>query len=138
MATPLLCLLGFAGWAVLLVLAIGVARVSQVLAGQMEANQFPSGERHGGDRYWRLNRAHANALENLPIFGAIVLVGAVTGVSEPILSTLSVVVLVGRLLQSSIHIASNSNLAVNLRFSCYAAQVVSFVWMGLVTARAIA
>lgn len=72
MTRPLLCLLAFAGWALFLVLCIAAARVSQVLTGKKKPNEFPSGVPHGGDRYWRLNRAHLNTVENLPIFGAIV------------------------------------------------------------------
>ena len=129
MTTPLLCLLGFAGWAILLVLALGVVRVSQVLSGKKKANEFPSGTPHGSDREWRLNRAHMNTLENLPIFATIVLVGGVAGATSGRLDLLAEIVLAGRIGQSLTHIAAGSNLAVNVRFSFFGAQLVAWILM---------
>lgn len=129
MSTPLLCLLGFATWSILLVLALGAVRVGRVMVGQQAANSFPSGVPHGGDRYWRLNRAHMNSVENLPIFGAIVVVGELAGVSASSFATAAAVVLFARMAQSLIHIASNSNLAVNLRFTAFLTQLACFAWM---------
>ncbi len=135
MSTALLCLLGFVGWTMALLLSIGVVRVSEVATGTRKPNEFPSGERHGGDRYWRLNRAHANCVENLPVFAAIVLAAAAVGVDEAGFSQLAVLVLLARIGQSLTHIASGSNMAVNVRFGFFGLQVVSFIWMGIITAR---
>ncbi|MEE8581738.1 MAG: MAPEG family protein [Myxococcota bacterium] len=135
MSTALLCLLGFVGWTLLLLISIGVIRVSHVLTGARRPNEFPGGERHGSDRYWRLNRAHANCLENLPIFAALVLVAAAADVSEPRLGQLAVVILAGRVGQSVAHISSGRNLAVNVRFAFFLSQLVCFVWMGILIAR---
>ena len=52
---------------IVLVTAIGAFRVLQVLTRKKAANEFPSGTPHGGDLYWRLNRAHMNTAENLPL-----------------------------------------------------------------------
>ena len=106
--------MGFAAWAALLVTAIGVARVAQVVTGKKRANEFPGGVQHGGDAYWRLNRAHLNAVENLPIFAALVLTARLThvGVLLP-----AEIILVARLVQSLIHISSGRVLAVNVRFA---------------------
>ena len=68
MTVPLWCLLGYVAWTLLLLLGIGAARSAQVLTGARRANEFPAGERHGGDAYWRLNRAHLNCLEFIPLF----------------------------------------------------------------------
>jgi uncharacterized MAPEG superfamily protein len=123
MPSPLACLVGFALWAILLVLAIGLTRVSQVLAGKKRANEFPSGTQHGGDRYWRLNRAHVNTVENLPIFAAIILAGTWLHVDSRMFLTLPVVVLGARFVQSLTHIASGSSRAVSLRFAAFVLQV---------------
>lgn len=129
MSTPLLCLLGFAAWSVLLVLALGSVRVGRVLARKQAPNSFPSGVPHGGDRYWRLNRAHLNSVENLPIFGAIVLAGEVERVTSSWFALAATIVLGARIVQSTVHVASNSNLAVNLRFTAFFTQLGCFLWM---------
>jgi uncharacterized MAPEG superfamily protein len=123
MTTPLWCLLGFVVWTMVLLVAVGGARVAQVLRGEKQPNEFPSGVPHGGDRYWRLNRAHLNCVENLPLFGAVVLVAAVAGVKDPMLDTLARTYLAARIGQSVIHVASGSAMAVNVRFTFFLIQL---------------
>src|SRR5258706_11119105 len=127
MSPSLMSLVGFAAWAVLLVLTVGTMRVLEVLTGQKRSNEFPSGVPHGGDRYWRINRAHINAVENLPIFAALVLTGAVAHVASPRFDQLAVVVLGARVLQSLVHISSGRSIAVNVRFSFYVVQLCCFI-----------
>lgn len=129
MSIPLLCLLGFAMWAVVLVSAIGVVRVTQVMTRTVPPNGFPSGQPHGGAGYWRLNRAHMNALENLPIFGAVVVVGVLSNVQAPMFSTLAQAVLAARVAQSILHVSSGSNMVVNARFTAFLTQIVCIAWM---------
>lgn len=136
LTTPLLCLLGFAAWTFALVLAVGAARVTMVLGGEVAANAFPSGEKHGPDRYWRLNRAHINAAENLAIFASVVLVGTLAGVRTPLFATLSEVYLGARIVQSLVHVASNHPMAVNLRFAGLLTQIVCFFAMSWEIVRA--
>ena len=123
MTTPLFALMGFVFWTVMLIVAIAVARVAEVAAGRTPVNGFPAGQPHGGDAYWRLNRAHMNCVENLPMFAAVVLTGHVTGLSAGTFATLSQVYVAGRVAQSLIHVASGSAMAVNLRFACYLVQL---------------
>lgn len=134
---PLLCLLGFALWPIVLVSGIGVFRVSQVLTGKAQANSFPSGTPHGSDLYWRLNRAHMNTLEALPIFAAVVLVGAVAHVDSPMFANLAVVALVARVGQSTAHVSGNSNMHVNVRFTFFLTQMVCCAFMALIAGKAL-
>lgn len=134
MTTALMSLVGFAMWAVVLVTAIGAVRVWKVVTREAKPNGFPSGQPHGSDMYWRLNRAHMNALENLPIFAAVVLAGAMLEVRAPLFSTLASVVLGARVLQSVFHISSGRSLVVNLRFTAFLAQLVCMAWMALLIA----
>jgi uncharacterized MAPEG superfamily protein len=134
--TPLWCLLGFVTWTLLLLAALAVARVSQVLAGERQANEFPSGVPHGGDAYWRLNRAHLNCVENLPLFGAVVLVASAAGVVAPALDTLAGVYLGARVGQSLVHLSSGSVTAVNVRFTFFLIQYACLVGFLIVIARA--
>jgi uncharacterized MAPEG superfamily protein len=126
MTRPLLCLAAFAGWAVLLVTAIGASRVFQVMTGRKKSNEFPSGTQHGGDVYWRLNRAHVNTVENLPIFGALVICGVLLRVDSSLFQTLPLVVIGARVVQSLVHISSGSVTAVNVRFTAFLTQATCF------------
>ena len=122
MTTPLWCLLGFVAWTLVLLLAIGVARVSQVLAGTAKPTDFPAGVPHGSDPYWRLNRAHLNCLENLPLFASVVLIATVAGLRSPALDTLARTYLGARVCQSLAHLSSGGAVAVNVRFGFFLVQ----------------
>jgi len=121
----------YAMWAIVLVVLIALSRVSQVMSGKATITDFPSGTKHGGDAYWRLNRAHLNTLENLPIFGALVLAGWVAGLDNPTFNMLATVIVAARVVQSLIHITSGSALAINLRFLSLLVQIVCEVWMAV-------
>jgi len=123
MTTPLSCLLGFVLWTLVLLVGIACARVGAVLGGRAKPGDFPSGVPHGGDRYWRLNRAHLNCLENLPLFASVVLVATVAGVKVPALDTLARVYLGARVGQSVTHVASGGVVAINVRFTFFLVQL---------------
>ena len=133
MTIPLWCLAGFVVWTLLLLLSVAGVRVAQILGGSARPSGFPSGVPHGSDRYWRLNRAHLNCVENLPLFASVVLIGAVIGADAPQLDRLALAYLATRVAQSCIHIASGSDFAVQMRFSCFGAQLVCLVWMLAIT-----
>jgi hypothetical protein len=128
---PLTALILFAVWSLLLVVTIGAWRVSQLLTGKVPAGGFKPGTPHGGDAYWRLNRAHMNSAENLPVFGAIVLSGVVLQVQDPLFLMLPTVVIGARVIQSLIHISSGSTFATLFRFSFYLVQVLSMLAMAV-------
>ncbi len=123
MTPPLWCLAGFVGWTLLLMAGIAAARVAAVLRGEKQANEFPAGVRHGGDAYWRLNRAHLNCTENLPLFASVVLIAAAAGIHSPTLDTAARVYLAARIGQSLAHVSSGSAMAVNVRFTFFLVQV---------------
>jgi uncharacterized MAPEG superfamily protein len=131
--TPLSCLFGFILWTVALLLAIAAVRVREILAGKARASDFTAGIPHGGDRYWRLNRAHMNCLENLPLFSAVVLTGAVIGADAPWLDRLAEFYLLARIGQSVTHISSGSDRAIQVRFTFFAVQLVCLLGMILIT-----
>ena len=133
MTTPLWCLFGFILWTVVLLLAIGAVRVREILAGKARASDFTAGIPHGGDRYWRLNRAHLNCLENLPLFSAVVLTGAVIGADAPWLDRLAEFYLLARIGQSVTHISSGSDRAIQVRFAFFGVQLVCLLGMILIT-----
>ena len=136
MTTPLWCLLGFVAWTLFLLTLIGVARVSKVLTGAAQPNQFPAGVPHGSDAYWRLNRAHLNCLENLPLFASVVLIATVAGIRSGTLDVLARIVLGARIGQSLAHLSSGGNVAVNVRFAFFLTQVVCLVLFAVTIVRA--
>jgi uncharacterized MAPEG superfamily protein len=124
-------LIAYALWAVVLVVMLAVVRTTTVLGGRAKANSFTAGTPHGGDAYWRLNRAHLNTLENLPIFAAIVLSGWVVGMESATFNRLAVIVVAARVAQSLIHLISGSVTAVSFRFAAFAVQIVCEIWMAV-------
>ncbi len=123
-------LLGFVGWTLLLlVTCIGGPRISAVMKGEARANSFNPAVPHGSDRYQRAMRAHLNCVENLPIFAALVLLGASLGVSGSLFQVAAAVVLPARMLQSVAHLASGRNRAVLVRFTFFSIQLLGFAVM---------
>jgi uncharacterized MAPEG superfamily protein len=132
----LLALTGFIAWSLALLILMEVIRGWLVLTKAVASNRFQPDNANLSLFMQRLARAHANCLEGLPIFGGILLVAAMTNrsaVTEP----LAFVFLAARLVQSLIHLSSLSVLAVNLRFTAFAVQIVIAVyWLaGLMMAR---
>jgi uncharacterized MAPEG superfamily protein len=120
-------LLGFVVWTLLLVvIGIGATRISQVMRGQARPNSFNPSVPHGSERYQRTLRAHANCVENLPIFAALVLLGSLTAVPDPLFQAAALAVLPARILQSAVHVASNRNRAVLARFVFFSVQLICF------------
>lgn len=136
--SPLACLVLFALWALVLVVALGAVRGFLVLSGRKRPTDFPAGVQHGGDAYWRLNRAHLNTLENLPIFGALVLAGVALHVSSPLFRTLPQVIVLARVAQSLVHLSSGRALAINVRFTAFLVQVISMFALAVELLRAAA
>jgi len=136
MAVPVWILLGFAGWTVLMLVAtVGCYRWSRILTGRSEIKEFRADEPHGSDWYQRAMRAHANCLENLPIYTAIVVAIMVTGVQSRTLDVLAIVLLVARIFQTIVHITlPPTNFATSLRFAFFAIQLISMICMGVMVA----
>jgi len=133
MSIPIWAVLAFATWTIaILMLGVGVYRWSLILAGKAELKSFPGDEPHGSPLYRRAVRAHANGVENLPVFIAIVLAAQAEGVQSVTLDVLSVGVVAARVVQTSAHLSSGSNAAIAVRFTFLLVQLVAFVWMGAV------
>ena len=131
MSIQVWAVLAFATWTItILILGVGVYRWSLILAGEAELKSFPGDEPHGSPFYRRAVRAHANCVENLPVFAAIVLAGQAADAHSPTLDLLSAGVVFARVAQTSAHLASGSNAAIAVRFSFLCVQLAAFVWMG--------
>ena len=76
----------------------------------------------------RLEDAHANCLENLPIFAVIVLAAAALGRLGDI-QALAPWVLYARIGQSLAHLSGTGPMNVFVRASFWSVQLALFVWM---------
>jgi len=129
MTIPQLSLLLFALWTLaVLMVTIGWYRWSRILLGLAAIHQFRSDDVQGADWYRRAMRAHANCVENLPVFGAIVLVLALNRVESPVISALSLAVPSARVVQSLMHICFvETKRTVSIRFTAFSVQLLCFL-----------
>ena len=134
MILPVWMLVGFAAWTVLLLLAtVGVYRWSRILTGRVAIREFPADQIEGADWYKRAMRAHANCVENLPVFGAIVLGLYVGNVGSALVNALAIAVLVARIMQSLVHVCFvQTDIVTSVRFGFFFVQIVSFLWLTVI------
>jgi len=126
MSPSAISLVGFAAWTLVLLGALAVHRVTLTLQGR-PANSFAPDGSDDTPAGRRLVRAHANCIENLPIFGALVLAALVSGhagVTDP----LAPWALLARVGQSTTHLVSTSVNAVTVRFVFFLVQVLIQAW----------
>lgn len=128
MSQTLLALLGFICWTLALLVLMEGVRGYLVLSGKVPANGFDPGNSNLSPFMQRLARAHANCLEGLPIFGGLMLVAVIAGRAvhtDPLAYTL----LAARIVQSCIHMASTTSVAVLARFTAFAVQIgIAVYW----------
>lgn len=131
MTIPVWMLLGFAAWTVLLLIAtVGIYRWSRILTGNAGIASFRAGQIEGTGWYERGTRAHANCIENLPVFAAIVLALQVGKVGGTLVDGLSIAILAARIVQSLVHVCFvQANAIVSVRFAFFSVQIASFVWL---------
>lgn len=105
MTIPVWILLGFASWTLLvLALTVGVHRWSQILGGRGEIADYAHYKIEGADWYERSLRAHANCVENLPVYGALVVVLIAAGLDAPVFDILAVIFFGDRILHTLTHV----------------------------------
>ena len=97
-------------------------RTKLVLTGSIAANGFNTDNSNLSPFMQRLARVHANCLEGLPIFGAL-MVSAVLAGKSSITDPLAYVLLGARVVQSLIHLASTSAFAVSARFTAFSVRL---------------
>ena len=131
MTVPMWALLGFATWTVLLLLGtVGAYRWSRILTGRVAIRDFRADQIDGDDWYRRAMRAHANCIENLPVFGAIVLALQASGVGGPTVNGVSIAILAARVIQSLVHVSLvQTNTIASVRFGFFFIQIVGFLWL---------
>ncbi|HAY43501.1 MAG TPA: MAPEG family protein [Micrococcaceae bacterium] len=124
MASPsLIALTLFVAWALVLMALMEVIRSKLVLQKTVLANEFRPDNANLSPFMQRLARAHANCIENIPVLGGLLLIAIVSG-REHVTDPLAYVLVAARFVQTLIHLASSSSLAVTLRFVAFIVQVM--------------
>ncbi|VVP05843.1 hypothetical protein PS900_03083 [Pseudomonas fluorescens] len=136
MTIPMWMLLGFATWTLLLLMAtVGVYRWVGILFSSVPIACFRSDRLEGEDWYRRGTRAHANCVENLPVFGVIVFVITALDVNGAAVNYLSALVLIARVCQSLVHVShEQTNAFVAVRFTFFSVQLVCFLALIVIAA----
>lgn len=138
MTIPLWVLLAFAVWTVLVLLAgVGIHRWSQILSRKAELTDFPADRLEGPPFYRRAMRAHANCIENLPVYAALALIATVVGLNTWWLDRLALAVILGRVGQTLVHMAfTETNVTIAIRFAFFFLQLAAMLIMAVIIARA--
>jgi len=132
---PMFALLLYVGWTIFLVFLQISYRGLFILSGERKMGQFKYTGEDLSPFSERLSRAHANCLENLPLFLGIVIAAHIHE-SLPILEALSPILLAARVFQSTVHMISTSALFVTLRFSGLFVQLSIMVyWIYLLASK---
>ncbi len=138
MNIPVLVLLGFATWT-LVILSVGVGgyRWALILSGRASVAGWRADAPQGADWYQRVMRAHMNCVENLPVYGAIVVALTVAGLQSPLVDRLSETMLAARIGQTMVHVAlRQTNAVVSVRFTLFSIQLICMFAMAAAAAAA--
>ncbi|MBW8316374.1 MAG: MAPEG family protein [Thiobacillus sp.] len=127
MTVTLQALLGFIAWTLFLLVLMEGIRSWLVLSGAVPANGFNPENSNLSPFMQRLARAHANCLEGLPVFGGLMLLAVVADRST-VTDPLAWVLHAARVVQSLIHLASTSPVAVTARFTAFGVQMAIAVY----------
>ncbi len=127
--TAITALLGFTAWTILLILLVIGYRGVRILGGT-PINHWPRRAKPADDPeiIRSLEDAHANCLENLPVFATIVLCAVALGKQDAI-AALASYVLYARVLQTLTHMTGTTQIHVYIRATFWTIQAVLFVWM---------
>ena len=120
-------LIGLTAWTLFLLILMEALRSRLILTKAIAANAFKPDNSNLSPFMQRLARAHANCVESLPIFSALLIVALFTnrtGVTDPLAPWL----FAARLVQSCAHLTSLSVPAVWVRFIAFAVQIAIAVY----------
>lgn len=128
--TSALVLTALISWTLFLLILMEALRIRFLFTGTVAPNEFRPDNSNLPPFMQRLARAHANCIESFPIIGGLLVVALLTDQTS-VTDGLAPWLLLARLVQSSIHMASTSVLAANLRFYAFAVQMaiaVYWIW----------
>ena len=124
-------LLGYTAWTIALVFGYVLYRVGLVLAGKTKANSWTRGAATWQDPpvITRIQHAHMNCIENLPLVAAVILAGQALGQGEVLDAyNLPCWLLAARIAQSTVHMISISHWMVFLRANLFTVQALILIY----------
>jgi len=122
-------------WTMFLLILMEGLRVRFLVTKTVAANEIRPDNSNLPPFMQRLARAHANCIESFPIIGGLLLVALLTNRAD-VTDALAPWLLVARLVQSSIHVASTNLVASYLRFIAFAVQMaIAVYWLWGLLAR---
>ncbi|MFZ5834933.1 MAG: MAPEG family protein [Pseudomonadota bacterium] len=129
--TGMTALLLFALWTLLMMFMSQGYRLSQIMTFKQPVNAYPRSIPNTDPAFFvRARDAHANCLENLPVFGAIVLAAAALGQSAAV-DGLAYYVLLARVAQSVTHLIGTTVILVWIRAAFFLIQVALMIAMAV-------
>jgi len=122
-------LLLFTAWTLVLMLVYVGYRTALVMAMKKPADSWGRGQATDDPAFiTRAQHAHLNALENLPVFAAIVVAGVALG-KNAVVDQVAAYVLYARLAQSTVHLIGVNHWLVFIRANFLLIQAALFAWM---------
>lgn len=127
MSASITALVAFVAWTLVLLVGLAGTRVYMVLSGRKQPHEF---DPDGGDLPGfpqRITRAQANCVENLPLFGGLILAAAATG-QTAITDPAAMWFVYARIGQSVVHLIRVNPVMVNIRFALYGVQLAIMIY----------
>lgn len=122
MDNAIIVLILLALWTMALAYIAPMYRSLNVMTGKKTADEFPRGKHQGPAWYMRSMDAHANAVENLPLYIAL-FVAAFASDKLAVLNGIAYAYLAARMGQSIVHVGFTGHWPVMLRFVFWITQL---------------
>jgi len=132
MSIPLLSLLGFIIWTLVMLIILSICRWMHITKGHvsLQAVQPDQNYNHPSDLHRRVTRAHLNCLENLPIYTGLIFIVYTLGLKGVLLDSLAVIFILSRIIQSLIHLSvPQTNKIIPFRSLFYGVQFVIYIFI---------
>jgi len=130
--SPAICaLICFTLLTAALALAYPLQRVAMVLTGKASANAWKRGAQTAVQPAWaiRVQHAHLNCLENLPLFAAVIIAAYISD-QLMLIEGLAFIYLGLRVAQTLVHVISDSATFVFIRANLWIPQmIILFYWL---------
>ena len=136
MPTSISVLIGFVGWTIVLVLGYVNYRLFKIGGGQPADSWTRGNPSNDPDVIKRMQNAHLNCVENLPLYGGVVLAGLATN-QLAIIDPLAGWYLAARIAQSVVHVIQVSHWAVMIRGTLWTVQMLLLLYWVLALAHVI-
>ncbi len=129
MSATVAALLGYVILTLSLLTTLGVLRVGLTISAGRAPNSFDPSGTDVSPFAIRLCRTHANCYESFPFYGGLLLLAIASDMTS-ITDGLAYYFIGARVLQAVTHLVSTSNVAVQVRFAFFLAQIlIAIYWI---------